>query len=217
MRRTYTGRFSIWSFGETTVNQAAMTNRLHIFHHALRRICGMAFVMLFAIMSTFAAGTMLEKSETGVSVIICTGASSHTIQVDADGNPIAPQHTPCEWSVQALAIDAISVDLFARDAFYSRVVHVPVSDWMHPATAQTQQNNRGPPILLYVFNFILQKEYFYGRTRLEPCACPRGHDRQFIPFVSRRVALAFLCRSVCNPVFHHVGRDRHVDVMDRLS
>jgi hypothetical protein len=148
MRRNYTGRFSIWSFDETTVNQSAMTNRLHIFQHALRRICGLAFVMLFAVMSTFATGTMLEKSETGVSVIICTGADTHTIQIDADGNPIAPQHTPCEWSVQALAIDAMSVDLIARDAFYSRVVHVPVSDWMHPATAQTQLNNRGPPIPL---------------------------------------------------------------------
>ena len=125
-----------------------MSTQLHIIQQTLRRFCGFGFVVLFAVMSTFASGTMLEKGEQGVSVVICTAAGVHTIQVDADGNPIAPQHTPCEWAAPSVAIDMAAIDVMVRGADYARVVHLPIVDWMHPAIAQTQLNNRGPPTVL---------------------------------------------------------------------
>lgn len=114
----------------------------------LRGIFAYAFVALFTVMSTFASGTMLENHAQGISIVICTGDGSHTIQIDADGNPIAPKHTPCEWSVRGLAIEGLPMNLVERELFYTRVVHQPISHWLHPAIAHTQLNNRGPPILL---------------------------------------------------------------------
>lgn len=69
----------------------------------LQHLCLWAVVLLFGAFSAFAPGTMPERQQGALTMVLCTGYGVETATIGPDGEPVQPEHKPCDWNQHSLA------------------------------------------------------------------------------------------------------------------
>jgi hypothetical protein len=69
----------------------------------LRHLCLWAVVVLFGAFSALAPGTMPERQQGALTMVLCTGHGVETVTIGPDGTPVEPEHKPCDWNQHPLA------------------------------------------------------------------------------------------------------------------
>ncbi|MDF3351984.1 hypothetical protein HKX17_17955 [Sulfitobacter sp. KE34] len=69
----------------------------------LQHLCLWAVVLLFGAFSALAPGTMPERQQGALTMVLCTGYGVETVTIGPDGEPVQPEHKPCDWNQHSLA------------------------------------------------------------------------------------------------------------------
>jgi len=123
-------------------------SRFDTFKKGARRAFAYAWIAIFTCLSCLATGTMLSQGDDGVAVVICSGAGSYTVYLDADGNPVEHQQTPCEWSVHSVFIQPYAALIQVNLDEQERAAFMPLLALSKRTFKVAQNHKRGPPILL---------------------------------------------------------------------
>ena len=78
----------------------------------LQHLCLWAVVLLFGAFSALAPGTMPERQQGALTMVLCTGYGVETVTIGPDGEPVQPEHKPCDWNQHSLCHLKVKLSIF---------------------------------------------------------------------------------------------------------
>lgn len=112
----------------------------------LQHLCLWALVLFFGAFSALAPGTMPERQQGGLTIVLCTGYGVKTVTIGPDGEPITPEHKPCDWNQHLVAEVRTALELQPRTVNFHPAPALPPAVITQPKPRlSASKRARAPP------------------------------------------------------------------------